>query len=511
MTAAIMFQGTASDAGKSIITAAACRVLAQDGYLVAPFKSQNMSLNSWITKDGKEIAVAQTVQAEAAQVEPIVEMSPILLKPNADNNSQVILKGKLYKNMNAADYFASKDKLLEIIEAALAVLKNNYEVLVLEGGGNPAEVNLRDKDLVNMKAAELADSPVILIADIDKGGVFASIIGTLDLLTEEERERVKGIIVNKFRGDPEKFLQGVKLIEELTSKKVLGVLPYLEELDLPAEDSLENNIFNNTNDQLDIVVIAYPQMSNFTDFDYFKAEKGVQLRYVRRADEIANPDLLILPGSKTTIKDLKYLYSSKMAEQIKELARKDKDIIGICGGYQMLGKEIRDPENFEISSRSINALNLLNIKTVLAAEKVTNQVTANSINNLPFEADAAYKNLSGFEIHQGRTIRDSNVKPVFRLQRKLETFDSVKSQPDGAINDKGNIWGTYIHDIFKNDEFRKALISHLFAKKGLTPPEANNKTALEIREENYNYLADMFRKYIDMESFYKIIFENKSW
>ncbi|ADQ15617.1 cobyric acid synthase [Halanaerobium hydrogeniformans] len=507
MTAAIMFQGTASDAGKSIITAAACRVLAQDGYLVAPFKSQNMSLNSWITKDAKEIAVAQAVQAEAAQVEPIVEMSPILLKPNADNNSQVILQGKLYKNMNAADYFASKDKLLEIIKESLTVLKNNYKVIVLEGGGNPAEVNLRDKDLVNMKAAELAESPVILIADIDKGGVFASVIGTLELLTEEERARVKGIIINKFRGDPKKFEDGVKLIEEHTSKQVLGVLPYLEDLDLPAEDSLENNVFNSANDQLDIVVVAYPQMSNFTDFDYFKAEKGVQLRYIRRVEEIADPDLIILPGSKTTIKDLKYLYSSKMADKIKELAGKGKDIIGICGGYQMLGKEIRDPENFEISSRSIKALNLLNIKTVLAAEKVTNQITASSAKNLPFETDFVFKNLSGFEIHQGRTIRDSNVKPVFRLQRKMKDFES-KSQSDGAINEKGNIWGTYIHDIFKNDEFRKALIIYLFKKKGLSRPEGDNKSALEIREENYNYLADMFRKYIDMESFYKIIFEN---
>ena len=508
MTAAIMFQGTASDAGKSIITAAACRVLAQDGYLVAPFKSQNMSLNSTITQNAKEIAVAQAVQAEAAQVEPIVEMSPILLKPNADNNSQVILNGKMYKNMNAADYFASKDKLLEIIKAALTRLKTDYDVIVLEGGGNPAEVNLRDKDLVNMKAAELADAPVILIADIDKGGVFASIVGTLDLLSEKERERVKGIIVNKFRGDPEKFAQGVKLIEKHSSKKVLGVLPYLEDLDLPAEDSLENNVFKSSDDQLEIVVIAYPQMSNFTDFDYFKTEKGVKLRYVRKAEEIENPDLIILPGSKTTIKDLKYLYNSKLADKIKELAHQGREIIGICGGYQMLGKEIRDPENFEISSKSITALNLLNVKTVLSSEKVTNQVEASSINNLAFEADSSFAKLSGFEIHQGRTIRDPELRPVFRLQRKLAGSNLDKSRFDGAINDKANIWGTYIHDIFKNDEFRKALINYLFKKKGLVRAEADQKSALEIREENYNYLADMFRKYIDMESFYKIIFEN---
>lgn len=508
MTAAIMFQGTASDAGKSIITAAACRVLAQDGYLVAPFKSQNMSLNSTITKNAKEIAVAQAVQAEAAQVEPIVEMSPILLKPNADNNSQVILNGKMYKNMNAADYFASKDKLLKIIKTALTRLKTDYDVIVLEGGGNPAEVNLKDKDLVNMKAAELADAPVILIADIDKGGVFASIVGTLDLLSEKERERVKGIIVNKFRGDPEKFAQGVKLIEKHSSKKVLGVLPYLKDLDLPAEDSLENNVFKSSDDQLEIVVIAYPQMSNFTDFDYFKTEKGVVLRYVRKAEEIEDPDLIILPGSKTTIKDLKYLYNSKLADKIKELAHQGKDIIGICGGYQMLGQEIRDPENFEISSKSITALNLLNVKTVLSAEKVTNQVEASSINNLAFEADSSFAKLSGFEIHQGRTIRDPKLRPVFKLQRKLAGSNLDKSRFDGAINDKANIWGTYIHDIFKNDEFRKALINYLFKKKGLVRTEADQKSALEIREKNYNYLADMFRKYIDMESFYKIIFEN---
>jgi adenosylcobyric acid synthase len=508
MTAAIMFQGTASDAGKSILTAAACRVLAQDGYLTAPFKSQNMSLNSFITSDAKEIAVAQAVQAEAAKVEPRVEMSPILLKPNADNNSQVILNGKIHKNMNAADYFNSKEQLLEIIKEALSKLKSKFEVIVLEGGGNPAEVNLRDKDLVNMKAAELADAPVILVADIDKGGVFASIVGTLELLQENERQRVKGIIVNKFRGDPNNFARGVELIEEYSSKKVLGVMPYLEKLDLPAEDSLTSTVFSSGSNQLDIVVTAYPQMSNFTDFDYFKKEKDLCLRYVRRAEEIGDPDLLILPGSKTTIKDLKYLYSSKMAEEIRKLAERGKAIIGICGGYQMLGREIKDPENFEGSLNRIEGLNLLDVKTVLAADKVTNQIKAKTLQQLPFAEAKSFEELIGFEIHQGRTIRGAQAEPLFSLQRKNSGSETAESTEDGAINKEANVWGTYIHDIFKNDEFRKALLAHLFKKKGLKVPESNYKSAAEIREENYDYLAEMFRKYIDIESFYKIIFDN---
>jgi adenosylcobyric acid synthase len=426
MADAVMIQGTASDAGKSILAAALCRVLAQDGYRAAPFKSQNMSLNSYITDAGREIAVAQVVQAEAAEVKAEVNMSPILMKPIADNMSQI---------------------------------KANYDLLVLEGGGNPAEVNLRDKDLVNMKAAEIAAAPVILVADIDKGGVFASIVGTLDLLTENERKRVKGIIVNKFRGEPEAFKSGVELIEKQTGKKVLGVMPYLDKLNLPSEDSLQQQIYSNQDYKIDIAVIAYPGMSNFTDFDYFKTEKVVQIRYVQKEAELKEPDLIILPGSKTTINDLQFLYDSNLAAEIVKQAEQGTEIIGIC------------------------------------------------LNKLKFFQSSREQVLTGFEIHQGKTIRVSEQQPLFKLKRQ-KSGEVEKIVFDGTVNESGNVWGTYLHDIFKNDGFRKSLINHLLTKKGLSPDSESEKTAAEIREDNYNYLAAEFRKHIDLEELYKIIFDN---
>jgi adenosylcobyric acid synthase len=507
MADSVMIQGTASDAGKSILAAALCRVLVQDGYKTAPFKSQNMSLNSYITKEGKEIAIAQTVQAEAAKVEAEVNMSPILMKPIADDMSQIILKGRVFKNMRAADYFAQKAKLIKIIREALADLKLDYDLLVLEGGGNPAEVNLRDKDLVNMKAAEIAAAPVILVADIDKGGVFASIVGTLDLLTEKERKRVKGIIVNKFRGDPAAFKSGVELIEKYSGKKVLGVMPYLEKLNLPSEDSLEQEIYGNQNYKIDIVVIAYPGMSNFTDFDYFKTAKDIQLRYVKKEMELGDPDLIILPGSKTTISDLEFLYESKLSGKIIEKAAQNTEIIGICGGYQMLGQKISDPDNLEGTRQNIKGLSLLKISTVLESQKITRQVKVESLNKLNFFKNSQKKVLSGYEIHQGKTILAADQKSLFKLKRQ-KLGKSEKTVCDGTVNDRGNVWGTYIHDIFKNDCFRKSLINHLLTKKGLSLDSELEKSAAEIREDNYNYLASEFRKHIDLESLYKIIFDN---
>ncbi|OEG61987.1 MAG: cobyric acid synthase CobQ [Halanaerobium sp. MDAL1] len=507
MADAVMIQGTASDAGKSILAAALCRVLAQDGYRAAPFKSQNMSLNSYITDAGREIAVAQVVQAEAAEVKAEVNMSPILMKPIADNMSQIILKGEVFKNMKAAAYFAEKERLLKIIKEAVSELKANYDLLVLEGGGNPAEVNLRDKDLVNMKAAEIAAAPVILVADIDKGGVFASIVGTLDLLTENERKRVKGIIVNKFRGEPEAFKSGVELIEKQTGKKVLGVMPYLDKLNLPSEDSLQQQIYSNQDYKIDIAVIAYPGMSNFTDFDYFKTEKVVQIRYVQKEAELKEPDLIILPGSKTTINDLQFLYDSNLAAEIVKQAEQGTEIIGICGGYQMLGQKISDPDNLEGSEHEIAGLSLLQIRTVLEAKKVTRQVRAESLNKLKFFQSSREQVLTGFEIHQGKTIRVSEQQPLFKLKRQ-KSGEVEKIVFDGTVNESGNVWGTYLHDIFKNDGFRKSLINHLLTKKGLSPDSESEKTAAEIREDNYNYLAAEFRKHIDLEELYKIIFDN---
>jgi adenosylcobyric acid synthase len=506
MAKSIMIQGTASDAGKSILTAALCRVLAQDGYKVVPFKSQNMSLNSYITKAGKEIAIAQTVQAEAALVDPEVNMSPILMKPIADNMSQIILQGKIYKNMKAADYFAEKDKFISVIKKAVADLKARYDLLVLEGGGNPAEVNLRDKDFVNMKAAEIAEAPVILVADIDKGGVFASIIGTLDLLTDSERKRVKGIIVNKFRGDPANFESGVELIEKHTQKKVLGVIPFLKDLDLPSEDSIKQQSYNEKSFKLDIAVIAYPKMSNFTDFDYFKNEESVRLRYLRKVADFGNPDLIILPGSKTTINDLKFLYESKLAAKIIEAAAQGKMIIGICGGYQMLGQKIKDPNHYEGTESEIKGLALLKTTTILEKNKIRRQVKAETLNELKFLKQKKFKNLSGYEIHQGKTLSESE-KAVFKLKRQ-KSNKTEKVINDGAVNESANVWGTYIHNIFINDNFRNTLLNYLLEQKGYQASLVNGKTAAQIREDNYNYLAKEFKKYIDLKALYEIIFKN---
>lgn len=508
MTKTIMFQGTASEVGKSILAAACCRFFARQGYKVTPFKAQNMSLNSYICADGSEVAMAQAVQAAAAQVKPTVQMSPILLKPNADDDSQVILLGKIYKNMQADQYFSEHNFFLKVVKQALIELSENFDLIVLEGGGSPAEINLKNKDLVNMKSAELANAPVILIADIDKGGIFAAVIGTFELLTEKERKRIKGIIINKFRGDPADFADGVKIIEARTGKKVLGVMPYLKELSLPAENSLTTRVFKQSEHQLDLVVIAYPQLANFTDFDYFKFMPGISLRFISSAAEFGQPDLIILPGSKTTIKSLNFLYQTGLADLICQAAKVGKMIIGICAGYQMLGKEISDPDQQESVIKQQTGLNLLPLRTELSSEKITSQVQAFDLGNLPFSKADQFTKLTAYEIHQGRSTLSKESKQLFKIKRFKSTAkslaDNKKAYLSGAINKAGNVWGTYLHDIFRNDEFRSALINYLRLKKGLKPLP-NIESADFLREKNYNYLADKFSQYLDLDLLNKII------
>lgn len=497
----IMFQGTASDVGKSVLTSALCRILARDGYKVAPFKSQNMALNSFITKDGVEIGRAQAVQAEAAMTEPTVNMNPILLKPNGDNNSQVIFRGKAYKNMTAKEYFSHQDRAYNYIEEALKNLSCDYDLIVMEGGGSPAEVNLRENDLVNMSVAEIVDSPVILIADIDKGGVFASVIGTLELLEKEEADRIKGIIINKFRGDKKRFRSGVNFIEEYTEKPVLGVIPFAPDIDIPDEDSLYQKQFGEKEYDIDIAVIYLPHISNFTDFDYLSYEPGVNLRYVKDKSEIGSPDLVIIPGSKNTIGDLKKIYKKGIVEKIKNLVENGTPVIGICGGYQILGRTIEDPLEIEMGER-VEGIGLLDIKTTLEYEKVTEQITAVDLDNLPFSAKLNGNKLKGYEIHQGKTEHGSNVSYLFRLERN----DSNKAIDDGAINKAGTVWGTYIHDIFKNDRFRRELVNYLREKKGLNPLTDENLSIERIRDRNYNRFADLVKDNLDIEKLYDIIF-----
>ncbi|MFP4016466.1 MAG: cobyric acid synthase [Halanaerobiaceae bacterium] len=511
----VMFQGTGSDVGKSVLTAALCRILAREGYRVSPFKSQNMSLNSAVTTSGGEIGRAQAVQAEAAMIDATVDMNPILLKPNADNNSQVIFAGKAQKNMSAKEYFSNQDLASQVIRNSLSKLLNNYQVIIIEGAGSPAEVNLRDYDLVNMSIAEMADSPVILIANIDKGGVFADIVGTLDLLKSDERERIKGIIINKFRGNIERFQTGIDFIEEFTGKPVLGVIPYFENMCLPEEDSLDEKKYNKKNYEIEILVIALPHMSNFTDFECFSSELDVHVRYVRRTGEIGYADVLIIPGSKNTIADLEYLGKTGMVEKIRELYHQGTEIIGICGGYQMLGKRIRNPYRIESNKKEIEGIGLLDVVTIMEKKKITSQVKAAVIRSLPFiypdslsgeekEKTIPGKRivLDGYEIHQGRTNLGSEADPIL----ELTGVDSKRIVIDGAVNKDGRVWGTYLHGVFDNDHFRRIFLNKLRIKKGLSILPVNQIGIKSKREKAYNEFADFVQAHINMGLINDIIF-----
>lgn len=502
----IMFQGTGSDVGKSVLNAALCRILARDGYRVAPFKSQNMALNSFITKKGKEIGRAQAVQAEAAMVEPTVDMNPVLLKPNADNNSQVIFRGEPYQNMTAKEYFSRQTETSEYIKTALDNLSREYEVIVIEGGGSPAEINLKENDLVNMKIAEIAEAPVILIADIDKGGVFASIVGTLELLEPQELARVKGIIVNKFRGDISRFESGVEFIEEYTGKPVLGVIPFARGINIPDEDSVYQKSYGIDDDEKDcdlkIAVIYLPHISNFTDFDSLACEEKTKVKYVKNKSELGEPDMVIIPGSKNTIEDLESLYQSGLAGEIKKLAAKGKMIVGICGGFQMLGKKIKDPFQIESEKGKIQGLDLLDMETAIEQDKVTSQVKARLISNLPFTGrEIDFEQLAAYEIHMGKTERGANLSPIFEVQREKKEEIIV----DGAVNKENLIWGTYLHGLFDNDQFRYRLINYLREKKGLARSGQRQLNYREEREKSYNKFAELVREHLDLEQIYSLI------
>jgi adenosylcobyric acid synthase len=499
-TASIMVQGTRSDVGKSVITAALCRIYCRAGYRVAPFKSQNMALNSYICEDGGEIGRAQAVQAEAAKVKATVDMNPVLLKPNADNNSQVIIRGKPRENMNALYYYSHYDELLNIIKVSLNNLINEFELVVIEGAGSPAEINLRDYDLVNMKVAELADAPVILLADIDRGGVFADIVGTLELLNKEERKRVKGIIINKFRGDIKNFNKGIEFLEDYTKIPILGIVPYFNNIKIAEEDRLSSNIFGSKEYKINIAIIYLPHISNFTDFDSLSLEDETMIKYIRNKEELAEVDLIIIPGSKNTIEDLEYLYTSGIAEEIKKKAG-EIPIIGICGGYQIMGRYIKDPLHLESNREKIEGLGLLNTETILKPHKVTAQIEAYLIDDRIFTY--SLKNpLSGYEIHQGETRLYSGAFPLFKIKRPgMDEFIY-----DGAVNINGLVWGTYIHGILDNDRFRRALINYLRRRKGLNELNDNKISLNKLREDSYNKLAEHVKDSLNMELLNDIIF-----
>lgn len=500
----LMLQGTASSVGKSLLTAGFCRIFKEDGYKTAPFKSQNMALNSYITEEGLEMGRAQVVQAEASCQKPSVLMNPILLKPTTDKKCQVILNGKVYDNLSAMDYHQFKPKLKELVRDTYKRLANDNDIVVLEGAGSPAEINLRENDLVNMGMAEISDSPVVIVGDIDRGGVFASIYGTIMLLNEEERKRVKGVIINKFRGDVEILKPGIKMLEDLIKIPVLGVIPYMD-IQIEDEDSLAER-FRRTGKgegEINVEVLYLPHVSNFTDFNVFETQKDVNLRYVMRGESIGQPDILIIPGSKNTIDDLIYLRNSGLEEQILRLHRAGKIIVGICGGYQILGKIIKDPHGTESGIEEINGLGLLNTETIFEQDKTTTQIEGKILprNNGVLENIENY-NVAGYEIHMGQTKLLEGAKPFIKIEKRLE--DNVEVL-DGGINEKGNVFGTYIHGIFDNIKFTRELLNRVREEKGLDKIESSVKDFNEFKEIEYKKLAKLVRNNVDMEKIYKIV------
>lgn len=499
MAKVIMIQGTMSNAGKSLVTAGLCRVFKQDGYKVAPFKSQNMALNSFITKEGLEMGRAQVMQAEACGIEPSVNMNPILLKPTNDVGSQVIVNGEVLGNMSARDYYKKKTELIPHIMEAYNNLAKEYDIIVMEGAGSPAEINLKENDIVNMGMAKLVNSPVLLVGDIDRGGVFASIAGTLMLLEEDERKMIKGTIINKFRGDVNILKPGLDMIEEITKTPVVGVVPYME-LDIDDEDSLSER-FNNkgTVDLIDIAVIRLPRISNFTDFNTFEYIPGVSLRYVKSVRELKDPDMIILPGTKNTMEDLKWLRESGLETQILKQAAKGKVIFGICGGYQMLGMELSDPFNVE-SGGTMAGMGLLPTKTVFEKEKVRTRVSGNFNEVSGILAELSYVEFEGYEIHMGQTTYDFN-------EEELTTIDNVNGE-DIIKNDglyKDNVYGSYIHGIFDKEEVSKAIVESLCIHKGIDYSSISTVDIEKYKEDQYDKLAEGIRNSLDMKAIYKIL------
>ncbi|MFV1952022.1 MAG: cobyric acid synthase [Nitrospinota bacterium] len=498
----IMIQGTGSDVGKSLIVTALCRIFLQDGHRVAPFKSQNMALNSFVTADGGEMGRAQVVQAGACRIDPEVVMNPVLLKPTSNIGSQVIVMGRVVGNMSAEGYMEYKGDLIGVINDSLNRLRSRYEIVVIEGAGSPAEINLKNRDIVNMRIAEMADAPVLLIGDIDRGGVFAWLKGTLDLLDEDERARIKGLIINKFRGDKEILRPGLEFLEEETGMKVIGVIPYCKDIRIMAEDSVcltktESNSACLSNrqegDKIRIGVIRLPHISNFTDFDPLKIEPDVELYYIGSTGDMLDTDVVIIPGSKNTISDLRYIMSNGLSVAIKRSLQMGAIVIGICGGYQMLGKEIIDPYHIESDIDNIKGLGFLDIITKFGREKITHQIRA-----VHLESGIE---VSGYEIHMGESQGGDRYAPLCRITRRGREDVEIM---DGMINADGNIMGTYIHGLFDSDEFRRKFIDSIRMRKGIE--SCNDIQSHFDPDREYDRLADIVRGHLDMDAIYKNIF-----
>jgi cobyric acid synthase cobQ len=502
----IMLLGTGSNVGKSIIAAGLCRIFYQDGYSVSPFKSQNMALNSYITKDGKEMGRAQVVQAEAANIEPESFMNPILLKPTTDRKSQVIVNGKVYKNMDAREYFAYKHNLKKDIMTAYNHIRENFDICVLEGAGSPAEINLKEDDIVNTGMAEMADSPVLLVADIDRGGVFAAIYGTVMLLEENERKRIKGVIINKFRGDKSLLTSGIEMIEKLTDIPVLGVVPFVP-LGIEEEDSLGIDKYNEKKEgKIKISVIKLKHISNFTDIDALSHYNDVSLKYVTKSSELGNEDIIIIPGSKNTIEDMKDLIEKNIGREIVRIAKKGTPVFGICGGFQIMGQKIMDPEKIESDLKEISGLGLLDIETVMKSDKTTTQYK-NTVKNVSgILAGTEGMEIKGYEIHQGYSY------PVNEKNEENNNSENILKNDTGCLfgdeNLKGtvkdNVAGTYIHGIFDNSEFTNHFLNEVRKLKGLDRIDENFSYS-DYKNREYDKLAEVLRENIDIKKIYEIM------
>lgn len=506
---AIMIQGTMSNAGKSLLAAGLCRIFHEDGYKVAPFKSQNMALNSFITEEGLEMGRAQVVQAEAAGIKPSVLMNPILLKPTTDVGSQVIVNGVHRGNMSAREYFAYKKQLVPEILEAYHNLEKDCDIIVIEGAGSPAEINLKSEDIVNMGMANMADAPVLLVGDIDRGGVFAQLYGTVMLLEQEERDRIAGLVINKFRGDKTILDSGIQMIEELCHIPVTGVVPYMH-VDIEDEDSLSSRLdVKSGREPIDIAVIRLPRISNFTDFQVLSAMNHVTLRYVSEVGELGRPDMVILPGTKNTIGDLLWLRQCGLEAAILKLAAEDIPVMGICGGFQMLGRSLSDELHVESSAghEVIRGMELLPVNTIYGEEKTRSRVAGAFGEVSGILSPLSGKNMEGYEIHMGRTEMmspldyDGIAKPLTFLMDQQSDSKSVRL--DGVTC--GNVYGTYVHGIFDVPGIADSLVQSLLKKKGydIQPEETFNYAA--YKEQQYKKLAEELRASLDMNRIYEIL------
>jgi adenosylcobyric acid synthase len=492
MKKAIMFQGTASNVGKSILTAGFCRIFLEDGYSVAPFKAQNMALNSFVTEDGLEMGRAQVTQAHACRIKPDVHMNPVLLKPNTDTGSQVVVMGTPAGNMNVRSYVDFKKQLKTVVRDAYQYMESRYDIIVIEGAGSPAEINLKKDDITNMHVAKLAQCPVIIVGDIDRGGVYAHFAGTYDLLDKDEQDLTAGFLINKFRGDASLLKPANDFIQQRTGKPIFGVVPMVKDLRLPDEDSVEfkkrvGRQKTLSADKIHIAVVDLPHVSNFTDFDPFEVdETDVQLFVTDTPEDLLQADIIMIPGSKNTLWDMKYLRERGFPPMLETCISRGKMVIGICGGYQMLGKRIIDPEAVESSKREVDGLGILALETVMAEEKRLTQVTASCMDN--------GLTVTGYEIHHGRSYMEET--PLLM---------GPKNEILGCRNTEGNVWGTYIHGVFDDPQFRNHILDRIRKQKNLPPRKLQWTGANESLDSELTRLASVLRETVDIDAIYKLL------